>query len=500
MFIGGMRAPLLQESSRVEEEEGEVEVLHSEEEARHRGHPPVGILGSGDFSRSLSARLLASGHRALVGSRDPSRLPGGLFPQGAELVSQREAAEGADRVVFAALFPEHYHSLVDLRDVLAGKVLVDVSNADGVGCGAEGSNAQRLARMFPQSHVVKGFNVVSAWALQTGAHDGNRQVLICGDCPDSKAAVVQLAHRMGFTPVDLGCLGASRAIEEAPLRAFPSWRGPVLTTVLLFLFLYGYNFMKGVLFPYLEHGRNNFYQLPLETVNETLTAVAMVTLALVYLPGLLAAGLQLSRGTKYKRFPSWLDCWLGGRKQLGLLSFLCAVLHAVYSMCLSIRKAAKYNLLNAAYRQVKADIPDSWVEQSVWRSDLYLSCGILGLGVLALLAITSLPSVGNSLNWREFTFVQSGLGYAALTLAVMHTLFFGWDMAFSPGSYSYYLPPLFVLALVLPCVVLVGRVLLAPPCLASRLAKIRRGWESKRPRPPPKDQEVGITDRVTADG
>ena len=110
-------------------------------------------------------------------------------------------------------------------------------------------------------------------------------MLICGDGPDSKAGVVQLAHRMGFSPLDMGCLGAAGALEEAPLRAFPSWRGPVLTTLLLFLFLYGYGSMKNVLFPYLALGQNHFYQLPLETVNQTLPAVAMVTLALVYLPG-----------------------------------------------------------------------------------------------------------------------------------------------------------------------------------------------------------------------
>lgn len=56
--------------------------------------------------------------------------------------------------------------------------------------------------------------------------------------------------------------------------------------------------------------------------------------------------------------------------------------------------------------EVKAGVENSWVEQQVWRSDLYLSCGILGFGVLTLLAVTSLPSVGNALNWREFTFVQ----------------------------------------------------------------------------------------------
>ena len=40
--------------------------------------------------------------------------------------------------------------------------------------------------------------------------------------------------------------------------------------------------------------------------------------------GVLAAYLQLSRGTKYSVFPGWLDAWLRLRKQLGLLMLLSA--------------------------------------------------------------------------------------------------------------------------------------------------------------------------------
>lgn len=80
--------------------------------------------------------------------------------------------------------------------------------------------------------------------------------------------------------------------------------------------------------------------------------------------------------------------------------------------------------------------------------------------------------------------LQSGLGYAALTLSIMHALFFGWDFAFFPGAYPYYLPPVYLLALILPCIVLLGRTFLALPCLMFRLTKIRRGWESPRHRPP----------------
>ena len=46
--------------------------------------PVIGILGTGDFSRSLARRLVASGYRVVVGSRTPKRSVG-LFPEDAEV-------------------------------------------------------------------------------------------------------------------------------------------------------------------------------------------------------------------------------------------------------------------------------------------------------------------------------------------------------------------------------------------------------------------------------
>lgn len=56
--------------------------------------------------------------------------------------------------------------------------------------------------------------------------------------------------------------------------------------------------------------------------------------------------------------------------------------------------------------QVKNNMEDSWVDADVWRMELYLSVGIMALGLLSLLAVASLPSVANTVNWREFTFIQ----------------------------------------------------------------------------------------------
>lgn len=162
----------------------------------------------------------------------------------------------------------------------------------------------------------------------------------------------KLARRMGFYPVDVGSLYCAQDLERKPLYLFPSWRGPVLTTFLLFFFFYCYGFIRGILLPYMAYGQNSFYRLVFDLVNESMPCVALVSLALVYLPGLFGAWLQLWRGTKYQRFPCWLDAWLLRRKQLGLLSFLCAALHGVYSLCLPLRTLTKHRLINAAYSQV----------------------------------------------------------------------------------------------------------------------------------------------------
>lgn len=56
--------------------------------------------------------------------------------------------------------------------------------------------------------------------------------------------------------------------------------------------------------------------------------------------------------------------------------------------------------------QVHANIENSWNEEEVWRVEMYVSFGIMSLGLLSLLAVTSIPSVNSTLNWREFSFIQ----------------------------------------------------------------------------------------------
>ncbi|XP_032880499.1 metalloreductase STEAP3 isoform X3 [Amblyraja radiata] len=395
----------------------------------------VGILGTGDFARSLATRLVCSGYDVIVGSRYP-KCNESLFPSAIEVTSQREATNRAN-IIFVAVHHEHYSTLNKLRDGLMGKILVDVSNNVEVN-EREESNAERLASMFPESTVVKAFNLISAWALQSGARDGSKQVMICSNSQEARCMVVEIARNMGFIPLDFGLLSSAKEIENLPLRLFPSWKMPIILTVVLFVLFYVYSFIRKVIHPYVMKGQNVFYKIPISVVNVALPCVSFVMLSLVYLPGVLAALFQLRNGTKYKRFPCWLDQWLQQRKQLGLLSFLCAALHAVYSLCLPMRRSARYQLLNEAS-------------------------------------------------------ALSRLGFTALVVSTLHVLTFGWRKAFDSTQYKFYLPPTFAITLIVPCIVLPTKAFLFLPCVNRKLKRIRRGWETSHQA---KFREPGEADSV----
>lgn len=132
----------------------------------------VCIFGTGDFGRSLGFKMIQCDYHVVFGSRNPQA--SSLLTSGAEVLSYAEAARRSD-IIILTIHREHYSFLTELTEVLNGKILVDVSNNLRVNEHPE-SNAEYLAQLMPKAHVVKAFNTISAWALQSGALDASRQV------------------------------------------------------------------------------------------------------------------------------------------------------------------------------------------------------------------------------------------------------------------------------------------------------------------------------------
>lgn len=133
---------------------------------------------------------------------------------------------------------------------------------------------------------------------------------------------------------------------------FPKWRLPVKIAAIVSFLTFLYTLLREVIYPFVTSHQQYFYRIPILVINKVLPMVSITLLALVYLPGVIAAVVQLHNGTKYKKFPRWLDRWMLTRKQFGLLSFFFAVLHAIYSLSYPMRRSYRYKLLNWAYQQV----------------------------------------------------------------------------------------------------------------------------------------------------
>uniref|UniRef100_UPI00398EBF03 metalloreductase STEAP4-like isoform X1 n=1 Tax=Pristiophorus japonicus TaxID=55135 RepID=UPI00398EBF03 len=433
------------------------------------------IFGTGDFGRSFGMRLLKSGYPVVFGSRDPKHSI--LLPSGAQVFSHADALK-ISKIIFLAVHRENYDFLPALSDLLDEKVLVDVSNNIRMNQYPE-SNAQYLAQLVPKANVVKGFNTVSAWALQSGSLDASSQVFVCGDDNKSKQLVMDVARSIGLTPLDQGSLLAAQELENYPLQLFPMWRLPFIITAGLTVFFFLYCMVIKVIYPYVEKNVDDTYRMMISIPNIVFPIVSLILLGLVYLPGVIAAFLQLYRGTKYKRFPNWLDTWMLCRKQLGLVAFAYGFLHVFYSLVRPLRYSSYWRLVRNVASQVKKNTTTEVEMIWVWRADVFYALGILGFSVFGLLGITSLPSVSNTMNWREFRFVQSKLGHVTLLLCTAHTAVLGWNKFLKPTSFKWGLPSGYILSMVIPCIVLVLKLILITPCVDRMLTRIRQGWERK---------------------
>jgi 8-hydroxy-5-deazaflavin:NADPH oxidoreductase len=176
----------------------------------------IAIIGTGRMGRGF-ATALAPRHEVTVGSRDPERAGKVASATGAARgATYSEAAAAAQVVILAVPWAAMDDTLGQLGE-LDGKVVIDVSYAYPRQREAlkGSSTAERVQQRRPRARVVKGWNHVFAQHLTAPEVNGiAASVLIAGDDPEAKRTVFALAEDMGFHPVDIGPLKATRELER----------------------------------------------------------------------------------------------------------------------------------------------------------------------------------------------------------------------------------------------------------------------------------------------
>ncbi|KAK8719855.1 hypothetical protein OTU49_013335, partial [Cherax quadricarinatus] len=116
------------------------------------------------------------------------------------------------------------------------------------------------------------------------------------------------------------------------------------------------------------------------------------------------------------------------------------------------------------------------------RGPTFVACGIVTFVLAGVLGLASLPSVAGSMTWKEFSFLQSRVGWLTLLLAALHIIFSKWEDLVTP-HFKCYLPSNEQFVVVLPVVTLVLKIPLLLPCVDTALTRIRQGYERHPLRP-----------------
>ncbi len=190
----------------------------------------IGVLGTGVVGRTLGGKLVELGHEVRMGSRQAGNENAVEWAQGAG----DGASEGtfADAAEFGELLVNATGGRVSVdalemagAENLAGKVLVDVSNAldfggggpPVVGVAADDSLGERIQAAFPDARVVKALNTMNASLMVAPASiDESTNVFVCGDDDLAKATVIELLETFGWLSadiIDLGDISAARGAE-----------------------------------------------------------------------------------------------------------------------------------------------------------------------------------------------------------------------------------------------------------------------------------------------
>jgi 8-hydroxy-5-deazaflavin:NADPH oxidoreductase len=185
----------------------------------------VGVIGTGLVGRTIAARLVELGHEAGIGTRDVAATLAKSDDWPAPVVGFAEAAAGAELIVNATAGEVSIEALSRAgRENLAGKVLLDISNAlehskgfpPTLSIGDTDSMGERIQAAFPEARVVKSLNTMNAplMAWPRTLADGQHTVFVSGNDPEAKRIVTALLREFGHTDIlDLGDITTARGPE-----------------------------------------------------------------------------------------------------------------------------------------------------------------------------------------------------------------------------------------------------------------------------------------------
>jgi predicted dinucleotide-binding enzyme len=199
----------------------------------------IAIIGIGNVGGTLGPAWAKAGHDIIYGVRDPGRDKVQILVEktggNGRAAGVAEAAAASDIVVFATPWSATQDAIKSAGD-LSGKLVVDCTNPispdlKGLTVGTTTSAGEQVARWTEGAKVVKAFNTTGSGNMANPKYQSQAVTMfICGDDPDARETVAQLAKDAGFEPCITGPLYHARYFEPMAMlwvdMAYLQGRGP----------------------------------------------------------------------------------------------------------------------------------------------------------------------------------------------------------------------------------------------------------------------------------
>ncbi|MEM0999987.1 MAG: NAD(P)-binding domain-containing protein [Bacteroidota bacterium] len=160
----------------------------------------IAIIGTGNVGSALARNWVTQGHEIQLGVRDTGGFKGQELREHPRISVHppREAVQAAEVVLFAIPAPAMADITRDLGD-LAGKVLIDATNAIVQGPDPYPTGYHALVDAAPGAQVVKCFNSTGFENMINPVYDGEGiDMFMAGASAEAKAVAQQLARDAGF--------------------------------------------------------------------------------------------------------------------------------------------------------------------------------------------------------------------------------------------------------------------------------------------------------------
>jgi len=176
------------------------------------------VGGTGPFGKALAIRLREAEVEVVVGSRDAERAAATAAELGVAGATNADAVIGADLVVLAVNAEAAIDTARTLRKSIGTTPVLSVASdlrftRDGVVLANDRvSLAERIQKEL-DGPVAAGLHSLAASNL--AAAPPEEDALVCGNDPEAKALVLELASRVvSGRALDAGSLASARALEN----------------------------------------------------------------------------------------------------------------------------------------------------------------------------------------------------------------------------------------------------------------------------------------------